>query len=49
MSNVSFGLPPDLHAYLVRHGVREPDILRRLREETASLPQHDMQIAPEQG
>ncbi|HTG40350.1 MAG TPA: class I SAM-dependent methyltransferase [Methylomirabilota bacterium] len=49
MSNVSLGLPPDLHAYLVRHGVREPDILRRLREETASLPQHDMQIAPEQG
>ncbi len=49
MSNVSLGLPPDLHSYLVRHGVREPDILRRLREETASLPQHDMQIAPEQG
>jgi predicted O-methyltransferase YrrM len=49
MSNVSLGLPPDLHSYLVRHGVREPDILRRLREETASLPQHGMQIAPEQG
>ena len=49
MSNASVGLPPDLHAYLLRHGVREPDILRRLREETASLPQHDMQIAPEQG
>lgn len=49
MSNVSFGLPPDLHAYLVSHGVREPDVLRRLREETALLPQHDMQIAPEQG
>ena len=49
MSNVSVGLPPDLHAYLVEHGVREPDILRRLREETADLPQHDMQIAPEQG
>lgn len=49
MSNASVGVPPDLHAYLLRHGVREPDILRRLREETASLPQHDMQIAPEQG
>ena len=49
MSNVSIGLPPDLHAYLVRYGVRELEILRRLREETASLPQHDMQIAPEQG
>ena len=49
MSEVSLGLPPDLRAYLVRHGVREPDILRRLREETAALPQHRMQISPEQG
>ena len=49
MSNVSLGLPPDLQAYLVEHGVREPEILKRLREETALLPQHDMQIAPEQG
>jgi predicted O-methyltransferase YrrM len=49
MSNASLGLPPDLHAYLVEHGVREPEILKRLREETALLPQHDMQIAPEQG
>jgi predicted O-methyltransferase YrrM len=49
MSNASIGLPPDLHAYLLRYGVREPAILRRLREETADLPQHGMQIAPEQG
>src|SRR5215207_4693795 len=49
MSNVSFGLPPALHAYLVRHGVREPAILSRLRDETALLPEHNMQIAPEQG
>ena len=49
MSNVSMGLPPDLQAYLVRHGVREPDILKRLRDETSLLPQHNMQIAPEQG
>jgi len=45
----SFGLPDDLHQYLLRVGVREPDVLRRLREHTASLPQSDMQIAPEQG
>lgn len=49
MSNASLGLPPDLHAYLVAHGVREDEILKRLREETALLPQHNMQIAPEQG
>jgi predicted O-methyltransferase YrrM len=28
---------------------REPDVLRRLREETASLPNAGMQISPEQG
>ena len=49
MSNASLGLPPDLQTYLVDHGVREPEILKRLRDETALLPQHDMQIAPEQG
>ena len=49
MSNVSMGLPPDMQAYLVRHGVREPEILKRVRDETALLPEHDMQIAPEQG
>jgi predicted O-methyltransferase YrrM len=49
MSNVSLGLPPDLHTYLLRRGVREPEILQRLREETASLPQATMQISPEQG
>ena len=49
MSNVSMGLPPDLQDYLVRHGVRETELLKRLRDETALLPQHNMQIAPEQG
>jgi predicted O-methyltransferase YrrM len=49
MANTSIGLPPDVHDYLVTHGVREPEILRRLRDETALLPEHGMQIAPEQG
>lgn len=49
MANASMGLPADLEDYLVKHGVREPDILRRLRVETALIPQHNMQIAPEQG
>jgi predicted O-methyltransferase YrrM len=29
--------------------LREPDLLRRLREETAELPQSECQISPEQG
>ncbi len=49
MSNKSIGLSDDLHAYLLRVGVREPAILRRLREETARLPNAGMQIGPEQG
>jgi len=38
-----------LGAYLCGFGVREPDIARALREETARLPEANMQIAPEQG
>ena len=49
MANASMGLPADLEHYLVKHGVREPEILARLRDETALIPQHNMQIAPEQG
>lgn len=49
MSNATLGLPEDLHAYLLQVGVREPLLLADLRVETATLPQHDMQIAPEQG
>jgi len=49
MANASMGLPADLEQYLVKHGVREPEILARLRDETALIPQHRMQIAPEQG
>lgn len=38
-----------LYAYMIEVSVREPDVLRRLREETAALPQSNMQIGPEQG
>ena len=49
MSNRSIGLTEEVHAYLLSVGVREPDVLRRLREETAQLPNSSMQIAPEEG
>jgi len=49
VSNATLGLPEELHAYLLDVGVREPDLLRQLRAETAAMPEHDMQIAPEQG
>jgi predicted O-methyltransferase YrrM len=50
MSNRSIGLSDQLYGYLVENSVREPDLLRRLREETARLTEWSgMQIAPEQG
>lgn len=49
MSTTSIGLPPELGRYLLEHGVREPALLARLRDETAGLPEHNMQVAPEQG
>lgn len=49
MANKTIGLSDELADYVVEVGTREPDVLTRLREETAALPQHGMQIAPEQG
>jgi predicted O-methyltransferase YrrM len=49
MSKGSIGLSDELNAYLVEVGVREPEVLARLREETAGMPQAGMQIAIEQG
>lgn len=58
MSAAEDAMPPKtthlteaLHEYLLRVGLREPDLLRRLREETAQRfeARARMQIAPEQG
>ena len=49
MTNKTIGLSDELAAYVVDVGTREPGVLARLREETAALPEHSMQIAPEQG
>src|SRR3954464_6675668 len=43
-------LTPELYSYVVDHGAREDDVLRRLAEETEKLGDIAiMQIAPEQG
>jgi caffeoyl-CoA O-methyltransferase len=42
-------LPDALYRYLLDVSLREPPVLRRLREETALLPESNMQIGPEQG
>ncbi len=38
-----------LYDYILASSLREPEVLRRLREETAGLPGAGMQIGPEQG
>lgn len=49
MSNRTLNLTDDLVDYVQRLGVREHPVLAALRDETAKLPEHGMQIAPEQG
>ncbi len=49
MANRPTELTPALHDYLLAHGFREAEILKRLRVETQSHEWAIMQIAPEQG
>src|SRR5260370_31962871 len=49
MSKRSIGLSAKLNDYILSVSLREPEVLRRLREETAALPMAGMQVAPEQG
>ena len=49
MSHRMTPLDDALYDYLSSVSLREPGVLRRLREETAKMPQHNMQIGPEQG
>lgn len=49
MSNRSIGLDDKLYDYLLSVSLREPELLARLRAETAEDPQASMQVSPEQG
>jgi predicted O-methyltransferase YrrM len=49
MSRRTIEMTDRLYDYLLRHSLREPEIFRQLREETALLPDGRMQISPEQG
>lgn len=48
MSRKTINIDDDLYDYFVNVSLRETEIMRRLREETAALPNANMQIAPEQ-
>ena len=49
MSKKTLGLDNQLYDYLLSASLREPEILLKLRQETANHPRAMMQIAPEQG
>src|SRR5690606_28981662 len=49
MTKQSLQLTDDLYQYLLQVSLRESSVQRQLREETAQLPQAQMQVAPEQG
>jgi predicted O-methyltransferase YrrM len=49
MSVATIAMTEALYGYLLHTTVREPEVLQRLRAETAQLPTGGMQISPEQG
>ncbi len=49
MSSRTLQIDDRLYDYLLAVSLREPEILRRLRAETADMPFAGMQISPEQG
>src|SRR5262245_54379937 len=49
MSRSQFAILPDISDYIRSVSLREPELLTRLREETAAHPHGRMQISPEQG
>lgn len=49
MDEKNFTLSDELLEYMLSVSLREPELLRKLREETASKPGAQQQIVPEQG
>ncbi len=49
MSKQTLGLENHIYQYLLSVSIREPEVLSKLREETANHPRNIMQISPEQG
>jgi len=48
MSTRTIPMDDRLYDYLLRVSLRESDVMRRLREETAKMPEAGMQVSPEQ-
>ena len=48
MTKRTISLTDELYDYVLAMSLREPPVLERLREETAALPDANMQVAPDQ-
>lgn len=49
MSRSTITMTDSIENYISQFGVREPAVMKHCREETAAMPNANMQIAPEQG
>ena len=49
MSTKTIKIDEKLYDYLLNNSLREPELLKKLREETTFMPSGLMQISPEQG
>lgn len=49
MFKQAFGVDESLYRYILSNSGQESDILAQLRQETAQMPQAQMQISPDQG
>ena len=49
MSRTTLSITENVYDYLLSVSLREVEVLRELRDETASHPNANMQISPEQG
>lgn len=49
MSDVTLNLTPQVYEYLHKISLREPDVLKQLRDQTQKMSMSQMQISPEQG
>jgi predicted O-methyltransferase YrrM len=49
MSHKTLSMTPKLYDYLLQVSLREPEVMRELRDVTATMPGAIMQVSPEQG
>ena len=49
MAKATLNLTPKVYEYLLQVSLREPEVLRQLREQTNKMSTAQMQIAPDQG